>query len=793
MAYTPLQLGSPTSSKEAISRSLIKVDTMLNELYNTNPSTIDWTNFSNTILPSADSTYDLGSANKKWRSLYVSSNTIYIGTSALSITEQGNIQVNGNTFSPVVSYNDLSNKPTLFSGSYTDLTNQPTIPTSFSSLVNGAKTVSLSSSGNLTLPSGLTFRKNGTPYSTITADLDKVLQIETQTSGGVKQWSLGTDGSLTFPNGALKIAGNTISNYVIGDPQSSGSQLEVSQSKTVITNGVTNSLGGGPSSLIGQSLFEVGPNGILSSFQVINTLDDTSLTGEYLTELDNLNFKIGQRVTNDLGDGSEPLVAFSGWTFSTDAPGYTKTLTLPVNSSILTNETALNIATHSTTTYTFNQAYWEAVDGDITRVVTPTGNAQYFACTVTRNQDSTYTAAVTNAGISFVPGNWFKVPGDELGGATPANDIQITVATVNGSGTILTTTVTGTAVGKQWQFGTTGGLTFPDDTVQSTAWTGSVAYSSVTGTPTLATVATSGSYTDLSNKPTIPSITGLATESYVTNAIGNLVSTAPTALNTLSELATALGNDSNFSGTVTTSLGNRLRVDINTQNLTTLQKSNAVTNLGLATVAASGSYTDLSNKPTLFSGSYTDLSNKPTLFSGSYTDLSNKPTIPTNLDSITDVALSSPTTGQVLKYNGTNWVNDVDASGAGGALPSRTTTSAVTTTIANGASENITVTGFKGYIIYKLQTSAAAWVRAYTSIAERTADESRTITTDPTPGSGVVAEIITTGAQTVNMAPATIGFSNESAPDVNIPIRVTNRSGSSAAITVTMTLIQIEV
>jgi hypothetical protein len=182
------------------------------------------------------------------------------------------------------------------------------------------------------------------------------------------------------------------------------------------------------------------------------------------------------------------------------------------------------------------------------------------------------------------------------------------------------------------------------------------------------------------------------------------------------------------------------------------------------------------------------------LFSGSYTDLSNKPTIPTNLDSITDVALSSPTTGQVLKYNGTNWVNDVDASGAGGgALPSRTTTSAVTTTIANGASENITVTGFKGYIIYKLQTSAAAWVRAYTSIAERTADESRTITTDPTPGSGVVAEIITTGAQTVNMAPATIGFSNESAPDVNIPIRVTNRSGSSAAITVTMTLIQIEV
>ena len=57
--------------------------------------------------------------------------------------------------------------------------------------------------GNTTLPTGLTFRKNGTPYSTITADLDKVLQIETQTSGGVKQWSFGTTGALTLPEGAV--------------------------------------------------------------------------------------------------------------------------------------------------------------------------------------------------------------------------------------------------------------------------------------------------------------------------------------------------------------------------------------------------------------------------------------------------------------------------------------------------------------------------------------------------------------------------------------------------------------
>ena len=52
--------------------------------------------------------------------------------------------------------------------------------------------------------------------------------------------------------------------------------------------------------------------------------------------------------------------------------------------------------------------------------------------------------------------------------------------------------------------------------------------------------------------------TKLATTAYVTTAIGNLVDSAPTALDTLNELAAALGDDANFSGTVTTSLASKL-------------------------------------------------------------------------------------------------------------------------------------------------------------------------------------------------------------------------------------------
>jgi hypothetical protein len=37
-----------------------------------------------------------------------------------------------------------------------------------------------------------------------------------------------------------------------------------------------------------------------------------------------------------------------------------------------------------------------------------------------------------------------------------------------------------------------------------------------------------------------------------------------------------------------------------------------------------------------------------------------------SIDALFDVVITSPSTGQVLKYNGTNWVNDTDATGGGG-------------------------------------------------------------------------------------------------------------------------------
>jgi hypothetical protein len=131
-------------------------------------------------------------------------------------------------------------------------------------------------------------------------------------------------------------------------------------------------------------------------------------------------------------------------------------------------------------------------------------------------------------------------------------------------------------------------------------------------------------------------------------------------------------------------------------------------------------------------------------------------------------------------------------SNAGSGLETRTTAVGTTGSLASLASADLNITGFKGYVLLKIQTSVAAWVRLYTDGTSRTADASRLEAVDPDPGAGVIAEVITTGGQTILMSPAVMGFNNETSPTTTIPCRVTNKSGSSAAVTVTLTLIKIE-
>ena len=57
---------------------------------------------------------------------------------------------------------------------------------------------------------------------------------------------------------------------------------------------------------------------------------------------------------------------------------------------------------------------------------------------------------------------------------------------------------------------------------------------------------------------TTPDLSSYATQTYVDSKVTELVNSAPETLDTLNELAAALGNDANFSTTITTQLGNKV-------------------------------------------------------------------------------------------------------------------------------------------------------------------------------------------------------------------------------------------
>ena len=129
----------------------------------------------------------------------------------------------------------------------------------------------------------------------------------------------------------------------------------------------------------------------------------------------------------------------------------------------------------------------------------------------------------------------------------------------------------------------------------------------------------------------------------------------------------------------------------------------------------------------------------------------------------------------------------------GGDAERRTTANAATSSLVVGASGNITITAAKSYVLQKIQTSAAAWVTLYTDSTSRSNDSSRNQTTDPAPGSGVIAEVITTGAATQIMTPGIIGWNNDGTPSTNVYVKVKNTGSGAAAITVTLHYLALEI
>lgn len=158
----------------------------------------------------------------------------------------------------------------------------------------------------------------------------------------------------------------------------------------------------------------------------------------------------------------------------------------------------------------------------------------------------------------------------------------------------------------------------------------------------------------LSGTPTAPTATlgtastQLATTAFVAAALAGLINSSPGALDTLDELAAALGDDPNFAATITNSLAGKLSKASNLADLTDVAAARLALGLGAAALLAIGT-----TAGTAAAGDHTHAALYAAL---------------THSHPLSDLTQSGATSGQVPTWNGTAYAPATPSGAAWGGI-----------------------------------------------------------------------------------------------------------------------------
>ena len=255
---------------------------------------------------------------------------------------------------------------------------------------------------------------------------------------------------------------------------------------------------------------------------------------------------------------------------------------------------------------------------------------------------------------------------------------------------------------------------------------------------------------------------------------------------------------------------------ISTLGVATATQLNVSGDVTATTFSGSGASLTTLNASELDSGTIPDARFPATLPAASGTNLTNLPAgqltgaLPA-LDGSALTGIVASGTGIALESNGmpvgsattidlgtglsveiSGGIATITASGGSGG--SRVVVSGSTTSIADESIGNIDITGYKSYALMHVGLSTAGWIRLYTDSTSRENDINRGLGNDPTPGSGVIAEVVTTGISTEQIvSPFTMGGNLMDPVDTTIYASIKNLSGSTQIITANLTILPLEV